>query len=200
MKNAKGIIIGIIIGGVVFSGITYILTRNHDKKLLMTDEEITIDQNINNNQNSNKDNSKNKTISGERAKEIIFEKVPKGNLVEFGYEEDETPSYDGKILKENIEYEFSIDAKTGEIIQFDEDFEPNKNNNSNVKVIPEDKAKDIMLKKVGGGKFLEFKLDKENKIPKYEGSLLKDNIEYDIKINAQTGEIIGFDKEKYDGK
>lgn len=199
MKKLKLILIGIVVGGVIFGGATYLITKHSDDKMLIQKEE-TIDSQLNkiNTENASK-NNQGKTISDEQAKQIIFKKVPNGNLVEFGYEDDETPSYDGKIIKDNVEYEFSIDAKTGEIIKLDEDFEPDYRNNKDIKAIGEDSAKDIMLKKVGGGKLIEFEFDKDDRVPKYEGTILKDNMEYDVSVNAETGKIIGFSKEHYDG-
>ena len=84
-----------------------------------------------------------------------------------------------------------------------------KDKNTNTKVeqqasiskqsyITESEAKDIMNNKVPGVEIIEFKLEKDDGILQYDGTLIKDNMEYDIDVNAEMGKIISFEKEIYD--
>ena len=57
---------------------------------------------------------------------------------------------------------------------------------SNVKQVTPEVAKSIMLNKVPGANILEFS---------YDGTLIKDNYEYEVDVNAKTGQIIKFEKE-----
>ena len=52
-----------------------------------------------------------------------------------------------------------------------------------------------MLKKVPGAKIVKFKLDND-KTPEYEGELKKGNYKYEISVNAKTGKITEYEKEK----
>lgn len=72
------------------------------------------------------------------------------------------------------------------------------NNNSQVSnLISEEQAKSIMMKKVPGATIQEFEFDQDDN--KYDGTLVKDNYEYDVDVNAKTGDIVGFEKEVIDG-
>ena len=66
---------------------------------------------------------------------------------------------------------------------------------SNVKQVTPEVAKSIMLNKVPGANILEFSYDGDDKTPKYDGTLIKDNYEYEVDVNAKTGQIIKFEKE-----
>lgn len=83
-------------------------------------------------------------------------------------------------------------------------FAVNKNNQtkySNINtqnLITPEKAKEIMLSKVPNGTFIEFSFDdtdNSNEIPTFDGKLIKDNIEYDIEVNAKDGSIFKLEKE-----
>lgn len=83
-------------------------------------------------------------------------------------------------------------------------FAVNKNNQTNYSnintqnLITPEKAKEIMLSKVPNGTFVEFSFDdsdNSNEIPTFDGKLIKDNIEYDIEINAKDGSIFKLEKE-----
>ena len=63
------------------------------------------------------------------------------------------------------------------------------------KLIGSTKAKQIMLKKVPGAKIVKFKLDKDD-TPEYEGELTKGSYKYEIDVNAKTGKITDYEKEK----
>lgn len=119
------------------------------------------------------------------------------------------------------EYEYDINASTGEIIniekEINEDYIEEKVENTNKETVKEntnqqstiyigkDKAKDIALNKAGLNekniKDYEIELDKKedlNDKDEYEISFKKDNVEYEIDIDAKTGEILDFKKEKDD--
>lgn len=69
--------------------------------------------------------------------------------------------------------------------------QPKKSTNSR---ITPDQAKKIALDKVGGGKVIEFELDDDE----YEIEIIANGKEYEIEINAYTGEILEFDVDDLD--
>ena len=71
-----------------------------------------------------------------------------------------------------------------------------KGGSNNTRLITAEKAKTIMKNKVPGASISEFSYDTDDRLPKYDATLIKDNYEYEIDINAKTGEIIKFEKEK----
>lgn len=63
-----------------------------------------------------------KSVTSERAKQIMLEKVPGGTILEFSYYgEGLKPKYDGKLIAGDFEYEVDVDAKTGEVITFEKE-------------------------------------------------------------------------------
>ena len=52
----------------------------------------------------------------------MLKKVPGATIIEFSYDgDDATPKYDGKLIKDNCEYEIDVNAKTGAIIKFEQE-------------------------------------------------------------------------------
>ena len=131
----------------------------------------------------------------------MLDKVPGATITEFSYDgDDKIPKYDGTLIKDNYEYEVDINAETGEVIKFEKEKVSisNTNNQNTSNLITEEKARTIMLDKVPGATITEFSYDKDDSVPKYEGTLVKDNYEYEIDVNAKTGEVTKFEKEKID--
>lgn len=67
---------------------------------------------------------------------------------------------------------------------------------SEAKYIGEEKAKQIMMEQVPGGELKEFHLDAEDEVPEYEGKIIKGKYEYEVSLNALTGEVIEIEMEK----
>lgn len=67
--------------------------------------------------------------------------------------------------------------------------------NESISEVNSEEAKKIMLNKVPGAKISKFEFDSHEKIKKYDGTLIKDNTEYEIDVDAKTGKIIKFEKE-----
>ena len=71
------------------------------------------------------------------------------------------------------------------------------------KFIDEEKAKEIALGKAGigadGVKFDRIELDRDNGIWQYEVDFRSGDVEYDIDIRAENGEILSFEKEEKAG-
>ena len=64
--------------------------------------------------------------------------------------------------------------------------------------ITEAEAKELIAKKVPGAEIIKFKLEKDDGILQYDATLVKDNMEYDIDVDANTGKILSLEKEVYD--
>ncbi|MBY0754521.1 PepSY domain-containing protein [Clostridium sardiniense] len=157
-------------------------------------------------------------IDSNKAKQLMLSKVPGGTFIEFSFDNDETPEYEGKIIKGNIEYEITVNAKNGSIIKFEKENisitnysntnttsnETSDVNNTSNKTtttsnktsnfISAEKAKEIMKNKVGSSNFVSFYFDNDE-TPEYEGKIIKGNIEYEITVNAENGSVTEFDKD-----
>ncbi len=124
--------------------------------------------------------------------------------------EDGRAVYDVEFYTKDFqEFDYQIDAKTGDILSFDEDVEndvPSANQsapdapqseNEPVAGITEEQAKTTALEKVPGAtaeNIREFKTDRENGRMEYEGKIVYNDREYEFEINAETGEIISWDE------
>lgn len=160
--------------------------------------EIEKDDDINNNLDI-------KNISLDKAKSIILDALPNGNLIYCKYDADDN-EYEAKVVKDNKTYEIDINAFDGRIIDIDidDDYDDNdyddsdnnhnnsdSNSNNNNSIISIEKAKSIMLNKVPDGKIVKFKYDEDDK--EYEGEIIKGSNEYDITISAITGKILEYE-------
>ena len=165
-------------------------------------------------------------IGKEKAKSIalehasVEEKDTMGVDIDFDIEEG-ILVYEVDFETNKYEFEYDINASTGEIVNTEKEIneeyiEVNKKEektenptngaikeNINTTYIGKEKAKDIALNKAGINdrniKDYEIELDKKedlNDKDEYEISFKKDNVEYEIDIDAKTGEILDFKKEK----
>lgn len=111
------------------------------------------------------------------------------------------------------EYDYEIDAATGEVLSFDNDYDESSSSvgsditegnsaASSGEMLAEDitvaKAKEIALSKVSGATesdIREFEKERDDGKDKYEGKIYYGNNEYEFEIDARTGEIIKWETE-----
>lgn len=97
---------------------------------------LTFAVNKNNQTNYSNINAQN-LITPEKAKEIMLSKVPNGKFVEFSFDDsdnsNEIPTFDGKLIKYNIEYDIEINAKDGSVFKLEKEalLNPSETNNNN---------------------------------------------------------------------
>lgn len=151
-------------------------------------------------------------ISEEKAKEIALNNagLTSENVTFIKVEKD---SDDGKTVyevefytKDNREFDYEIDANTGDVLSYDEDAEnykpssaePAQDVTAKDGTITMSEAKEIVLQKVPGATekdIREFKKERDNGREEYEGAIIYNNTEYEFEIDAQTGEITKWESE-----
>ena len=95
-----------------------------------------------------------------------------------------------------------VDGESGDIVkkEKDDDYVANQNttnNQTNQTTITEDEAKKIATDWIGGsGEFVRCELDNDDGVLKYEIEVIKDNTEYDIDVDATTGEITKYEEDR----
>lgn len=121
--------------------------------------------------------------------------------------EDGIKEYEVEFFSGNTEYDYDINAISGEIISFDndveDDFDDDMNDNNNAadssNLITEDEAKEVAFKDAGieeaDAKSLRIKLDTDDGVKEYEVEFYTADKEYDYEINASTGKILSKDVE-----
>ena len=112
---------------------------------------------------------------------------------------------DGEVIKSSTDsekYDLEIDGESGDIVkkEKDDDYVANQNttnNQTNQTTITEDEAKKIATDRIGGsGEFVRCELDNDDGVLKYEIEVIKDNTEYDIDVDATTGEITKYEEDR----
>ena len=152
------------------------------------------------------------TISSDEAKQIALQHANlSDNQVTFikvsqDYD-DGINKYEIEFYYNNTEYDYEINAYSGEILKFDYDAEyynPSNNipysTNQNLptqNTISSDEAKQIALQHANLSDnqvtFIKVSQDYDDGINKYEIEFYYNNTEYDYEINAYSGEILKFD-------
>ena len=104
--------------------------------------------------------------------------------------------YDVEFYSSSKEYDYEIDAATGDILSYDfdaESYTPGSGNGSG-SYISQSKAKQIVEDRAGvSGTFREFKLDYDDGRAVYEGEMRADRMEYEFEIDAVSGAILEWD-------
>ena len=98
------------------------------------------------------------------------------------------------------EYDYEIDADTGEIYSYDYDAEGYAPPASGTTTITADEAKEIALAKVPGATtsdIYEFEVDRDDGRLEYEGSIYYSGTEYEFTIDGYSGAIRSWETERY---
>lgn len=146
-------------------------------------------------------------ISYERAEEIALAKVGGGTVREIELDRERgVLVYDAEIKYNGVKYEVDIDAITGEIVKFKQrgssrsaaptappPAQAESQSNSSSGQISRERAEEIALAEVGGGTVREIELDRKKGRLAYEVEVKYDGWEYEVDIDAATGEIIKFE-------
>lgn len=143
-------------------------------------------------------------ISIDEAKAIALKKVSlDASKVTFKKAEldadDRTPHYDIEFVSGGYEYEVEVNAKNGRIIDFDRELDDSKPADPS-KYVSADTAKKAALDHAGLTESqvteLETELDTDSLTAHYDVEFKCGGFEYEYKINAKSGKVISFEKER----
>lgn len=110
-------------------------------------------------------------------------------------------TYDVEFHKDNTEYDYSINALTGEILSYDHDTEHHHGADASTgsEQITADRAKQIALAHADVSEadalYLKVELDYDDGRAEYEVEWHVGQMEYSCDVDAYTGEILSFEKE-----
>ncbi|ACV39476.1 PepSY domain-containing protein [Leptotrichia buccalis] len=157
----------------------------------------------------NRNIASNSYIGVNRAMNIALKKVPGANSSHMKKihldRENGRMVYEGEIYYNGQEYEFDIDAVTGDIVKWKVEgvsnnspyANSNANNSQNITI---EKAKSIALAQVRGASqshFGKIELDHDHGRAIYEIEIFYNNSKYEFDIDASTGEVIGTEVKHY---
>ena len=108
--------------------------------------------------------------------------------------------YEIEFYSGDTEYDYDIDASTGDIISYDHDVEnytgqADGTSEIQEEYIGEEKAKSIALEKVPGAteEHIQLQLDYDDGKAVYEGSIIFEQSKYEFEIDAVSGAIINWE-------
>ena len=108
--------------------------------------------------------------------------------------------YDVEFLKDNAEYDYEIDATTGDILSYDYDAENLAAQATTGSPVTADQAKQIALNHAGVAesdtRAMELETDRDDGRTVYEFSWKVGFTEYDYEIDADTGAILSYSQEE----
>lgn len=144
---------------------------------------------------------KDKALNIALAKAGLKKSQISGCEVEFECD-DGNITYDIEFYCGSAEYEFEIDATTGNVIEYETDGDgyegshhKNSADNSGSKYIGRSRAKEIALAKAGltASQIHDYEIELDD--GEYEIDFKYQNMEYEVDIDAKSGKILKFDKE-----
>lgn len=137
---------------------------------------------------------KGKIISKSKCKKLAKKEVSGGSITSLVKKRsDGIDIYKVKMKKGSKKYELEFHARTGKLLEYEWELTTKSSNKNNY--IGTAKAKEIALKKVGGGHVIKVEFDMDDGVPVYEVEIIKGDYEYDVEIHAKTGKILEVDKD-----
>ena len=151
-------------------------------------------------------------ISLDEAEKIALKEVD-GEVLKAGKDKDDGITYyDFTIVTDTEKYEVEVNAENGKVLKVekDDDYVPsqsnttdqtnqtNQNNTQNTTQITAEKAQEIAMNRVGTGTLVKCELDFDDDTQKYKYEIeIKDGrVEYDLEIDANSGEIIKYEQDQ----
>lgn len=134
--------------------------------------------------------------------EAIALKEVSGEVVSSHEEKDDGKTYYEFVIENDHErYEIEVDAHEGKIIKKEKDDDyvaPNQNETGVDGIITAEKAQEIAMGKVNKGNVVKCELDNDNGNRKYEIEIREGRYEYDLEIDAVSGEILSYNEDYED--
>lgn len=152
------------------------------------------------------ENSNNGYISVETAKQKALDdagvKAEDAVFIKAYYDSDDiVPHYDVKFEANGYEYEYEIKASDGSVLEKDVDREREAANSTPAsnEYISADDANSIAFDHAGveaaDVKYSKAELDRDDLIVHYDVEFVAGDYEYEYEINAESGNVIAYDKE-----
>ena len=141
-------------------------------------------------------------IPEQRAKEIALEnaKVAESDVTAMRVKkemDDGVWRYDVEFYVQNKEYDYEINAADGTILSVDYDVEDDFAGQANSAKVSQEQASKMALDRVPGASqsnlTIHFEMDDGRAM--YEGKIVYNEREYEFEIDANTGEIVGWEEE-----
>lgn len=104
--------------------------------------------------------------------------------------------YEVEFVSGQTEYDYEIDAATGEILKNSQKNHPSAGVSDASGPVTEAKAREIALAKAPGASVIKCKRDREDGVEIFEIELRKGAVEYDCEIEIATGRILKWEEDR----
>lgn len=132
------------------------------------------------------------TVSKEEAIKSVSEQV-NGEVIKVERDLDDTLTYEMTMKTENGYEDVEVNASNGEMIE--REYDDDRDDSYPAAKISLEEAEKIALKEVANGTITDVELDMENGLLVYEIEVEKKWLEYDLVIDANTGDVLHVEKE-----
>ena len=138
---------------------------------------------------------KKNVISEGQAKKAALKAAGGGTVVKVKLTSDDgVKVYEVDVISGNFEYEITIHAETGDILEIEKErIHPSGSGDgdgSGSSGITQAQAEEAALKAAGGGTVIKVKLDTDDGQKVYEVDILNGDYEYEVEVLASTGAIL----------
>lgn len=147
----------------------------------------------------------NKTISKSKCQSLALNKVKNAEVISIVNKTDDGMLvYKVKLNKGDKRYTLEYHASTGKLMEYEWKIVQSAvgnnggNGDNNNGYIGETKAKSIALGRVPGARVVKVEFDTDDGRDIYEVELVDSSFEYEVKIDARTGQIIEFEQDDFD--
>lgn len=146
-------------------------------------------------------------ISYDQAKKLVIEKAGGGTVRDIDLDkEGQQHFYEVELHKDNKEYDYIVNAETKEVVLESEHDcyfgghhdEERESVVSESEIITENEVMQLVWKKIPKAEIVELSLEEDDGRYEYEGTAILDGYEYEFEINANSGVIINWEKERID--
>lgn len=133
-----------------------------------------------------------------RAAEIALARAGGGEIVEVGidFEDGERTVYEFTILDATDKYGIDVDAATGAVVKYEREARPAASPAAGAAPgLSPEQARKAALARTGGGRVTEFERDsRDDGRTVYEIEILDNGVEYELEIDAASGEILKYEE------
>lgn len=166
-------------------------------------------------------NNKEGLLTYPEVKKAVIAEAGGGTIKDIDLEKEQgSYYYEVELIKDGLEYQYRVDAKSGKITldnkhdshmdtdgttgatqkedSNDDNNTSSTTNNDSGNKISTSKAKSIVLNKIPGAKIIKINLEREDGRYVYDGKATLKGYEYEFEINASSGVITSWDKDKID--
>ena len=143
-------------------------------------------------------------LTSEQAKEVALKTIENAKVLVVELDVERlTAYYEVDLVKDNVLHEVKVDATTGEVKttktdKDQDDLKEKEEKAAKIKLTIEE-AREAALKKVPNAQVRDITVEKSAGVVYYQVDLVDGTTQYEVELNAETGEFLAMEQEHLDG-